>query len=152
MPDTCCDMTHRAYEYALGEGLGFWESSTTVTSGLAVTPAKSGLLGRFGGSRRQQTGTLMLHVFDGGLVVERNKGAVFGACYTAVTATLLDLDSTPGSALSLTFEGSRTLLLTPCPDRGAQTLAELAGRCGASTTAQLSRAEAERAFGEPDWI
>lgn len=154
MADTCCDMTHRAYELALGEGLGFWERSATVTSCLTPARPRSGLRSVLGG-RGPRSGALMLHVFDGGLVVERHKGGVLGTAYDAVSATLLDIeqpDSGPSAALNLTFDGSRTLLMTGSAAEARGSFTELAGRCGASTRARVSRAEAEQAFAAPDWI
>lgn len=153
MADTRCDMTHRAYELALGEGLGFWERSATVTSLLSETSGRRSFLR---GGRRPKVGDLMLHTFDGGLVVERARGAVLGACYSTVTAGLLDIDPSDGLlaglALGLTFDGSRTLLLMENPTTCADDLTELAGRCHSFTRARVERPQIRQAFSDPDWI
>ncbi|KRF20001.1 hypothetical protein ASG90_19960 [Nocardioides sp. Soil797] len=157
MADTRCDMTHRAYELALGEGLGFWERSATVTSLLSATASRSGRRPFLGGGRKHKANDLMLHTFDGGLVVERVRGGVLGACYTTVTAGLLEIEpcpetSGPGLALSLTFDGSRTLLLMESTTSTPDELAELAGRCRASSRARMERWQLGQAFSDPDWI
>lgn len=154
MADTRCDMTHRAYELALGEGLGFWERSATVTSLLSESTGRRSFLR---GGRKPKVGDLMLHTFDGGLVVERARGAVLGACYSTVTAGLLDIDNDgghhgPGLALSLTFDGSRTLLLLENPTTCVADLTELAGRCHSFTRARVERPQIRQAFSDPDWI
>ncbi|QIX28384.1 hypothetical protein ncot_18645 [Nocardioides sp. JQ2195] len=157
MADTRCDMTHRAYEFALGQGLGFWERSATVVRPSSSTPGRAGLRSRLVGGRKQKSGDLVLHTFDGGLVVERRKGGVLGAAYDAVTAGLLDIDpsgvaSSPALALNLTFDGSRTLLLTESATCPVDELLELAGRCRACSRARVEHRQVIQAFGEPDWI
>lgn len=155
MHDTRCDMTHRAYELALGEGLGFWEFTAPVDCRPAADRPRTGLWARLGGgSPKHRTGDLMLHVFDGGLVVERHKGAAVGTPYDAVSATVLDIDRPSGAsvALRLTLDGGRSLLLVESAATDAATLTELAERCGACGRARVCAADAEQALSAPDWI
>ncbi|WP_235735039.1 hypothetical protein [Nocardioides alcanivorans] len=155
MADTCGDVTHRAYELALGAGLGFWERSTQVRTSLGSEQARSGLLATLGGARRRKAAHLMLHTFDGGLVVERLRGGVRGAPYGAVTAVLLDIDSPRGDAsigLRLTFDDGNQLVVVEQPQGDAQPLVEVAGRCRTSSRSRVSRQEAAAALRDPGWI
>ncbi len=155
MADTCGDVTHRAYELALGEGLGFWERSARVTPYLAPDRSRPGLLSALGGARRRKVGHLMLHTFDGGLVVERLRGGVRGVPYSSVTAALLEIDSADGlrgAGLRLTFDDGKALVIVETQPSNVQPLIDVAGRCQTSSRSHVSYEEALAASAEPQWI
>ncbi|WP_067432226.1 hypothetical protein [Nocardioides jensenii] len=155
MGDSGADLTHRAYELAIGAGLGTWEHSTDVFSHHDDTRPRSGL-SRLVGARKGRPGQLVLHVFEDGVVIERHRGSLRGALSESVTADLVELEGTPASGsrvgLRLTLASGEALVLLEPVTGSCETLTLVASRCRSTSPDPLPYRDAVAALPAESWI
>ncbi|NYG57312.1 hypothetical protein BJ980_000235 [Nocardioides daedukensis] len=147
------DLTHRAYEFALGQGLGTWECSAHVLSHHEEGNGRQ-RAGLFS-ARRNRPGRLLLHVFEDGIVVERLKGRLRGCSCEAITADFVELNraSGPGRvALRLLFESGQAVILLEATSNGGDALHLVASRCRSTTSDLVPYREAVAALAGDAWI